>query len=326
MSYLSRSYDFTPSTLIQSSQVDAEFNQLVNILNGSKTDTQVKIVHNTSSEAFAVDNTGGGVIASFKVGGVEKAKINASGQFESTLTTGTAPLVVASTTKVDNLNADTVDGYGGSDLAKLSGSNTFTGTNPIQTFQGTESSGLILEDTGETWSKLRVLNDGGVVAIARFDDPTWEVFVRFNLTTKKLQISDDNGSNWSNVASVDDDTFWTWGVFYAGAIDTSIKQSQWIVPASIDSVQAKHIRLIYQSATPTGTSTFTIRHKNSSGVEQNNKSVSLTSGATAGAVYDSDIDPDWTLVAGDYLEIEVAADGGHQDISVHVQGTQTLGT
>lgn len=36
-----------------------------------------------------------------------------SGQFKSELATGTAPLAVISTTKVDNLNADTVDGYHG---------------------------------------------------------------------------------------------------------------------------------------------------------------------------------------------------------------------
>ena len=37
-------------------------------------------------------------------------------QFESDVATGTAPFIVASTTKVDNLNADTVDGLGASDI------------------------------------------------------------------------------------------------------------------------------------------------------------------------------------------------------------------
>lgn len=40
----------------------------------------------------------------------KKASINATGQFVSELTTGTAPLVTVSTTKVDNLNADLLDG------------------------------------------------------------------------------------------------------------------------------------------------------------------------------------------------------------------------
>jgi hypothetical protein len=47
-----------------------------------------------------------------------KAKngIETPGQVVSTVATGTAPLVVSSTTKVDNLNADTLDGYHAADL------------------------------------------------------------------------------------------------------------------------------------------------------------------------------------------------------------------
>ena len=48
--------------------------------------------------------------------------------FESDVTTGTAPLTVASTTLVTNLNADTVDGYEGTELAVLAENETVTGT------------------------------------------------------------------------------------------------------------------------------------------------------------------------------------------------------
>ena len=47
------------------------------------------------------------------------------------MATGTAPLTVASTTKVTNLNADTVDGIDSTAFAQLSANNTFTGTNTI---------------------------------------------------------------------------------------------------------------------------------------------------------------------------------------------------
>lgn len=325
MSFLARLYDFTPSTLIQSSQVDAEFAQLVDILNGTKTDTQVKLSHNTSAAGLIVNNSGGGIIASFQVSAAEKARINASGQIESLLTTGTAPLVVASTTKVTNLNADQLDGLEAAAFALLSGSNTFTGANPVTTFQGTASAGIVMEDTGATWTKVRALMDGDYLTFSRWNVSVWEAFLRLNLTNKKVQVSSD-GATWNEVANKTDNTFWTWGVFYAGAVDTSIKQAQWVVPAAIDTVKAEHIRLIYQSATPTGTTTFTINHRNSSGTLQNTKSVSMLSSATAGVVYDSDITPDWTMSAGDYLEAVVDADGGHQDISLHVHGTQTIGT
>lgn len=54
-------------------------------------------------------------------------------QLTSTATTGTAPLVVSSTTKVENLNADLLDGYDSADFARkaenatISGSWTFDG-------------------------------------------------------------------------------------------------------------------------------------------------------------------------------------------------------
>ncbi len=47
----------------------------------------------------------------FQAGGIQANLIKSNGQFENTLATGTAPLVVASTTVVSNLNADTVDGW-----------------------------------------------------------------------------------------------------------------------------------------------------------------------------------------------------------------------
>ena len=51
-----------------------------------------------------------------------------STQLESTVATGTAPLVVASTTKVTNLHADLLDGLGGGDYAQINAeSNVFSG-------------------------------------------------------------------------------------------------------------------------------------------------------------------------------------------------------
>jgi hypothetical protein len=53
--------------------------------------------------------------------------IKLTGQFTSTLATGTAPLVVASTTKVSNLNVDQVDGYDFDQALLIASSPTFAG-------------------------------------------------------------------------------------------------------------------------------------------------------------------------------------------------------
>ena len=52
-------------------------------------------------------------------------------RFISTVATGTAPLTVASTTKVNNLNADLLDGLDSSNIGQLAVSNTWTGTNTV---------------------------------------------------------------------------------------------------------------------------------------------------------------------------------------------------
>lgn len=51
----------------------------------------------------------------------------AANAFESTVATGTAPLTVASTTVVANLNADLLDGVHNSAMAHIAGAETFTG-------------------------------------------------------------------------------------------------------------------------------------------------------------------------------------------------------
>lgn len=64
--------------------------------------------------------------------------------FESTVATGTAPLTVASTTLVSNLNADLLDGVQNSAMAHLAGAETFTGT---KTFGATATVPLIIDST-----------------------------------------------------------------------------------------------------------------------------------------------------------------------------------
>lgn len=124
---LSRLFDFTPSTTISSSEVDSEFNQLVNLLNGVSTDKDAVIrISHATLPVLKLDQTGAGPIALLQAGGITKIEVNNSGQLDSKVATGTAPFVIASTTVVLNLNADLLDGKEAAAFALLSGA-TFTG-------------------------------------------------------------------------------------------------------------------------------------------------------------------------------------------------------
>ena len=66
-------------------------------------------------------------------------------QLESEIPTGTAPLIVASTTKVTNLNADLLDDLDSSAFAKVGTGNTFTGN---QVINGTTGDTVTINNTG----------------------------------------------------------------------------------------------------------------------------------------------------------------------------------
>lgn len=76
-------------------------------------------------------------------------------QFISTIASGTAPLTVTSTTLVDNLNADLLDGNEASAFPTLDGNNVFTGRNKISIQNSTDggtSAGLYMwNDTDPNW-------------------------------------------------------------------------------------------------------------------------------------------------------------------------------
>jgi hypothetical protein len=76
MAVLTRITDFIPNTLIESQEVDDEFNQLVNLLSGVSTnkDTLLKYDHATDP-VLRVDQLGAGVIQRWLQNGSEKARI-----------------------------------------------------------------------------------------------------------------------------------------------------------------------------------------------------------------------------------------------------------
>src|SRR5262249_1967554 len=80
MAVLVRLFNFVPNTLIQSGQVNSEFNQLVDILAGNSTTKNALIRFSDAAVAvLAVDQIGAGLIQQWKQNGVEKARVNNDG-------------------------------------------------------------------------------------------------------------------------------------------------------------------------------------------------------------------------------------------------------
>lgn len=126
MSLLARLFNFQASTPAVADDVDAELNQILNAINGTSTDKNLVTRYSHASDPpYAFDQLGAGLIAVWRQGGADKAKVNNSGQietvhqFKSTLVTGTKPIEVVSTTKCDNLNADLLDGLDSAAFAQL---------------------------------------------------------------------------------------------------------------------------------------------------------------------------------------------------------------
>jgi hypothetical protein len=77
---------------------------------------------------------------------------------QSTVSTGTAPLTVASTTLVTNLNADKLDGYDATSFGLLGSSNAWTNTN---TFSGSLVLSSTLSAGGSVGTAGQVLKSTG---------------------------------------------------------------------------------------------------------------------------------------------------------------------
>lgn len=103
--------------------LDDEFNQLVGAsgtLNGGGTAIKLKVRASDGTDAvLELDQVGAGAIFLLKQNTATKITVANSGQIISSISTGTAPFSVTSTTVCPNLNADLVDGVEGANIAKL---------------------------------------------------------------------------------------------------------------------------------------------------------------------------------------------------------------
>lgn len=79
---LSRLFDFSPNTTINSADVDAEFNQLVNLLAGTSSNVDTTLVLSSATlPPLTLNQTSTGPIQRWQVAGVTKIEVSNSGQF-----------------------------------------------------------------------------------------------------------------------------------------------------------------------------------------------------------------------------------------------------
>lgn len=108
---LARLYNFSNLTVRESAKMDAELNQIINFLKGSTTADQLYIVFSDpSAPPLTVGQLSNGNVITFQQNTTDKAYIDKDGILTNTLSTGTAPIVVASTTMCPNLNVGYLDG------------------------------------------------------------------------------------------------------------------------------------------------------------------------------------------------------------------------
>lgn len=82
MAVITRITDFIPNTLIESQEVDDEFNQLVNLLSGVSTDKDTLLKYSHAADpVLRVDQLGAGIIQRWLQNGGEKARVNNDGSF-----------------------------------------------------------------------------------------------------------------------------------------------------------------------------------------------------------------------------------------------------
>jgi len=166
MATLARLFDFLPGDVIRSADVDSEFNQIINLMNGTSDDVQAYIQLNDSALSVLklnqVTTTASSLIQEWLAGGVLKLSVDGLGRLASTVAgtiagTGNFPFVITSLKMNPNLNADLLDGLHASEII----SQALAGSVEYLTLEGDEP-GILFKDTDLTnvaWAELIMLAD-----------------------------------------------------------------------------------------------------------------------------------------------------------------------
>lgn len=298
---------------IYANDINSELNQLVNLLSGISTDKRVVIVLSSATKApLTTNQTGSGDLYKAQKDGVDTLRILNNGQIKSTLSTGTAPIVVASTTKCTNLNADLVGGINSSALVR------------------NDTTGQILKGN----IRIKKLSIGTYDFVVEVENDT-VFFYRYNSTneTRDLIFQIDDLDQATRIITLPNTVRVLVGYEPTDATDIVRKQdleNRSLIPlvsgllsptprgCAFVAPQACVITRLsvgYISGTPSGDCTIDI-YKNAVDTTQG---LVLTSSAAANTAYSTNLTP-IELVEGDKIYINATSSTGHTDIFATLTG------
>lgn len=309
---LARLFDFVPATPIVSADVDGEFNQLVNILNGTTTNKKVVVkVSDAGDPPCELDQLGAGPIQKWFQTGVLRASITNLGQFKSEIATGTAPLVIASTTEVANLNAARVGGFLAGSFARKddSGPQVFDG-NVVVSSNVPEF--VLIDENNTKHIRFALENTTLFLINETLTANIWTVDTATNVTTfNQIPVLPAANPTTANQATrkqyVDDKTTaFSASLFYAAipaAVETTESVPRFICPEGT-SITITKLKIVRAGGSHTGATvaTWTIKRRNAAGAAQADVgTISLDdTNNTVDVLYENNI-ADVPLTAGDQI-------------------------
>lgn len=298
---------------IYAADINLELDQIVDLLSGVSTNKRVIIVLSSATKApLTINQTGSGDLYKAQVNGVDALRILNNGQIKSTVSTGTAPIVTASTTKCTNLNGDLVGGIEATQLVRNETTN--------QTLKGNIRIKKL--STGTYDLQLEVNDD--VVSIYRYNPSNETRDLLFTIndldqstrvitlpSTMRLLLGYEPTED-TDVVRKKDLTDRNKLLTISGLFSSTPRGCGFIAPAKC---YLTNIAVGYVSGTPSADCTLTI-HKNGITTSQD---VILPSSATANTSYSEVLTP-IEVLAGDKIYISATASTGHTDIFATITG------
>lgn len=318
MTLLARKYNFASLSgkPIYGNNIDDELNQIINMLNGTSTNRRAFIQFSSASQApLKLNQQGAGDLFVCQKNGVDAFRITNAGQLRSTVPNGTPPIVVTSTTKVTNLNADKCNGIEGAALVR----NDTSGQSLLGNLRIKKAS------TGTYDFQAEV--DGDNLAFYRYDgskDTRDNLFNIANLNSANKLIALDSSIRLQlgYTPTADNDVIRKIDLVSRSTIlaiadvtpTTSIaKMTMFVAPK--DCVITS-IKGFYLSGSPSGNLSATL-YKNGATTSQ---SLTIPSSASYGVVYNQALSPYISLSAGDSCYIVTGTGSGHNDVGITLSG------
>lgn len=320
MATITKPNTFSASTLIQSSQVNANFDVLYERLSGAAASNSIEVFSTDGSHTpLVVKQTSTGNSQEWQdTSGTTKLQVTQVGVIESLITTGTAPMVVASSTKVDNLNADQVDGLESTDIVQVSGGVVnISHDDPKIVLDETEIGGReITLEAGTTGGKkgflvsdsvsgdlFEVDSDGDATLLGRlvlgYNTPSNE----FSATPRNYV--DERTTPFAIVA------------FFPGSASTDAARPSFVVPNSANTFTYDRLTATFQAGNNSAT---TLLRLYINGVSA--EGVQLIGGEEdVGDVKVNNI-TDAELMPGDVVHFQIEVAGSHADVTVQLEGSQ----